>query len=981
MHAQLLRGEDADLHFAPLEASCGHTASKPLPTDKNASPKWNLIDVPTQSSEPSSFNSSSDVSLKPHVISGDLGCTDAKQSGDAGSVWGHAEEASASTLYGSVLYNGGPETEEEVRGPRAMDGEEKEVPMWLQQKKRVVLRESICRAACAQWDEVKRETTPIPTATTPSRRLQQEKKECSVSQSLSGEAALRATSVASSRSAPSITTVPHHTSVFYPDGIEEQPPVLLHYLALSGWRTVAGGWDYFSHRRLEKGETVGHAVRWLHSARPRDRFVFVISPVERKAEGETVGMWGGLRDRVFGPPPAFAYKKGKLLKQPTAVSPAQAPHELLSPSARPLSPVARRGGGNLSRSGSGVEVVEVRHEDVTALDYSPRLLSSRFAIETKAVYAYFFVSMEAACAYYDSLEDLDRIEEQIERGVTNITPQVRPDQTIKSGSSCSFALDHLISTAGPVETEAATEVSHLGKNDRESSASPQNDAATESPDNVLGADEWDVEQAMRGVRFPVVEIQAPRCKSPELMQRRKQKLQSTSHLTISPVAPLRRVALGETPFLRHRVMSTPTTVHFDTIVTVYSEDPNFNAVLRELLMPEPGTHPYTASLREQRRMLSMYETGMPSWTVFLASTGLPYRRVFRLTFVGLVNIWPVISLFVGLYDLYKHLPQMKAFVSTTLAPLLEWVEHRVTLRVSMLVTYILSVCLTVVTSFTSFLSQFYVLEIILFPLRLIGRLLQTPFALVFDLLWTFFSIIVSFLSLVLVTIKMLFVGPFLLVTHLAALDFGGTTVLPAAAEGTSLTMKWWRAWQEFWVTVASPVKNLAKAWYDSVVHVAVSAARREASIRRWYTPKLRSVGAFVEWVRELCAVNLTLWWQLWGPGWDIWLVNVLLIVYSAWVLLYTSGGSSANGVGTSAAASIGGVAGSDLGAMATDETALMPVASTVAEAATTATAVEPFIEERLGFSLMMVDPPLGGDVDALYFAWETLLAVWIQLPW
>mmetsp|Transcript_70161 Transcript_70161/g.81811 ORF Transcript_70161/g.81811 Transcript_70161/m.81811 type:complete len:212 (+) Transcript_70161:1-636(+) len=40
----------------------------------------------------------------------------------------------------------------------------------------------------------------------------------------------------------------------------------------------------------------------------------------------------------------------------------------------------------------------------------------------------------------------------------------------------------------------------------------------------------------------------------------------------------------------------------------------------------------------------------------------------------------------------------------------------------------------------------------------------------------------------------------------------------------------------FWNHVR-PVKNFAKAVYDGIVHVGVSLARREASIRRWYTAK------------------------------------------------------------------------------------------------------------------------------------------------
>ncbi|RNF09886.1 uncharacterized protein Tco025E_06901 [Trypanosoma conorhini] len=849
---------------------------------------------------------------------------------------------------------------------------------------------------------------------------------------------------------------PKHWSVFYPDGIDNQPPLLLHYLVLGGWRTVAGGWDYFSHRRLQDGEVIGHQVRWLHNAQPRDRFVFVVSPVEPKSADGSVGRWQKFRDHIYGPPPAFAYNKGKLFKQPpfgaagTALANARGSASLsrlllqdedaasptLEPLARnagdvvvtpPCSPHGRSerqepkqadtthcsGEGGAAKT-VGVEVIEVRHEDVTATDYGPRLSSSRFAIEAKAVYAYYFASVQEAFAHYDCLEELRRMEEQIRRGVTNRMPlhhkggsHYRPSQGgafVAFENVCggdSFLAQATMGATPPTPHGSAVGLG-LGK---ETPPPARGEATTESfptttmDESCITADDQTERQT------PWNEAQLLYPSSPESLRLSGNAQQLERHprysrldrhsltgnaatmrgngsfadvrhprhrdgLTLSaahPTAARSRASVGE-PVIRPRLLPTLTTAHFDTIVTVYSEDPNFNAVLREVLMPEPGTHPYTVSLKEQRRMLSMYETGMPAWTIFLASTGLPYRRVFRLIFVGLVNIWPLISLFVGLYDLYKHLPQMKTFLSTTMAPLLGWVDEHFTFRVSMLVTYIISVGVTVAASFTSFLSQFYILEVILYPLRILAGFLQTPFALLFELLWSIVFIIGSFVRLLFVTLKMVFVGPFLLVAHVASWEFGSAPVIPVAVEGTSLTLKWWRAWQEFWVTVASPVKNLAKAWYDSVVHVAVSAARREASIRRWYTPKLSYALAFVAKVREVCVVNIAIWWQLCGPGWGMWLLHTVLFAYALCLLLMPGNGDAFPSYAIFAAPPT-------------------PLHGDAAALTTPAPAFTEAAEGGAGDAALPMEGPLplgdidGNGFDALYFAWETLIAVWVQLPW
>ncbi|KAH9600728.1 hypothetical protein LSM04_003152 [Trypanosoma melophagium] len=1072
-------------------------AYKLLTASGSESPRWDGLDAPTLSSAPLSSLSSPETehaSDSKSALTSALFCNmniDSEAKIDCKSN-GLARNSHDESEMRSFTLNNGEKKEEKNRVivPPQIEASENS---HIKAVKRATLRKSICAFSENALESTKRETTPLPILTTlhkPSILT------------ISVEGSPMRTASQPSLRVPQTAVAPQHWSVFYPEGMDQQPPVLLHYLVLGGWRTVAGGWDYFSHRRLQKGEVVGHSVRWLHSARPRDRFVFVITPVESKAvrdEGEEeekemkeglLGAWRRFRRSIFGSPPAFACNKGKLFKDPSVnrtghastnaggESPVPTPtlvprltnDDAISRSLTPLnleapsnnvsstkmgsvgvgggksnnnnnhhhyhyylagtrsSTTENRGRNNNSNNKGGkigVEVIEVRHEDITATDYSPRLLSSRFAMEAKTVYAYFFDTLEDALAYYGCLEDLQLIDQQVRRGVTNVIPCVKKEESNNVGrQQSSGVLDRMFSEdnvmGNPLfTTERNPSFSiYTGNNMLTSFDGEPLDVSlprteqgrgggggggfltptrpepihhltpSDYVDNITNIGNEEGKYLQREEGSPSV--------IPYFPLTQKSNEESQYKVGKESLVSTRDSQLYDVPFVYPRVMPTPTTVHFDTIVTVYSEDPNFNALLREVLIPEPGTHPYTASLKEQRRMLSMYETGMPAWTVFLASTGLPYRRVFRLTFVGLVNIWPVISLFVGLYDLYKHLPHMKEFVSTTLAPLLDWIERRVTLRISMLVTYLLSVGFSVAASFTSFFSQFYVLEVFLLPLHFFGRLLHTPFTLIFELLWTSLSIIVSFLSLLLVTLKMLIMGPFVLVSHLASLEFAtsGAGVLPAAAEGTSLTMKWWRAWQEFWVTVASPVKNLAKAWYDSVVHVASSAARREASIRRWYTPKLRCVINFMEFVRELCIVNVWLWWQYCSAGRGLWVLYLILLLTCLWMWMLPfhldnngiSVISSSDGSGhtTILLTSIDHGWRSTIVGNGKDTTTY---SSSSSSSSMFTSAERSSIDNSDSSSsssssaVMEMDPYMSGEFDALHFAWETLLAVWIQLPW
>ncbi|KPA75175.1 hypothetical protein ABB37_08837 [Leptomonas pyrrhocoris] len=1079
--------------------------------------------------------------------------------------------------------------------------------------------------------------------------------------------------------------VPTHESVFFPLGTEVIAPVMLHYVTVGGWSSRAGGRDYFNHRRLRGGEVAGHTVRWLHTAQPRDRFVFLVTPVvartaeeedEEKEEARRTwalprGAWKSLRRMLFGEAPWFTADKtacgarsriayddaphspsspdkdiaiDEAVSTPSGVyastphsflmassvggahyhdrfytndggdgasppplhyrtshsvdaaygdsnssssnyiregeaqcnrtvlpsgsmspmlvtrqssqggvsahatparDPAQADGATLRPSPlslghtfppsaavasttapqgphlrptgtssqkahphghAPPSPVngplfplyasasysggRGRGGAEtnsytdgsrhgqlrhsattsdfhrgasgstssgrrfifspltgtavstsgvspvtpqnskyrtllqqqqqqqqerartpLNRSPSestlpdkaapaatvGVEVIEIVHTDITAMDYAPRLASHRLSMEAREIYTYFFPTLVEALAHYQCPEAMTLMEEQWAAGMTSQIPRPQDDAVLarqrhrqlqqrrlqqqqasqehrNSSSSIvptpsltrhpSLAAAHgdgdvvlpLVSSSGNVSSAArsyewasppqhasqrcaplrrtplssppqtlASALRNAGRSDGGGGGGGERPATAPmqlfQPDSLPS---FDVEtEEVRGAgdggggsrrchrprdSDAVRPSSLPACAtltstaagtrpgscSPPPRSRGAPALSncvateapmSTSATTLPPT-PLS----GATHALHDACSSvTPklTSTHREIVVSIYTTDPVFNSVLREVLMPEPGTHPYTTTVAEQKRLLSMVEVGMPAWAIFYSSTGLPYRRLFRLLYSGLTNLWPLLSLAVGVYDLYKHLPQLKRFMARTLDPLTRWLERRFTLRLSVLVTYLFSVVVTIFSSLSAFVSQFYVVQLLSLPIvQLVFALIKLPFVLAFDTLWLFTSTAFGTISLVLQLIRVVVMAPLVFVTNLASLRETVGVVAPVAVQGTSLSVRWWKAWSEFWETVASPMKNAVQAWWDSMIHVSTSAARRETSIRRWYTPKLEQCSAVLGEVQDTVAINTQLWWtDMVLPGLRRLVVLGVALVYLYWLFL------------------------------------------------------------------------------------------------
>jgi hypothetical protein len=98
---------------------------------------------------------------------------------------------------------------------------------------------------------------------------------------------------------------------------------------------------------------------------------------------------------------------------------------------------------------------------------------------------------------------------------------------------------------------------------------------------------------------------------------------------------------------------------------------------------------------QDEHLLKMYESGLPTWAMFLPSYGFYYRPWLRsLTWI-LFYLFSIFSLTVGFWDLYKTLPGLQSALaklveSMWLPPtaVLQWIEEHAQIRLSILLTYL-----------------------------------------------------------------------------------------------------------------------------------------------------------------------------------------------------------------------------------------------------------------------------------------------------
>jgi hypothetical protein len=279
---------------------------------------------------------------------------------------------------------------------------------------------------------------------------------------------------------------------------------------------------------------------------------------------------------------------------------------------------------------------------------------------------------------------------------------------------------------------------------------------------------------------------------------------------------------------RNHEPDAPKVTISDTVVTFYTQDPHFAAVLRELVLPggsatndNRGSHPFTDSEGERQRLLGMLEAGMPGWAIFCSRYGLFYHRRLRVAIVAAVNLWPLIALIVGLYDLYAHMPHLQEY----LLPLFSLYENSWPFRLLLYATYLLTCIAYFISWIASWMcSLLGLLAALAAPLQPLANLLS-------PLVSAGQTVAFATYGLVRLAVN----SSLTLITSIRHLS----KVLPLGSSASSFGTG--QALSRFWTTAARPAKNLLKGIYDGVVHLSSLLIRHEASLRMWCATKYHRV--------------------------------------------------------------------------------------------------------------------------------------------
>ena len=281
------------------------------------------------------------------------------------------------------------------------------------------------------------------------------------------------------------------------------------------------------------------------------------------------------------------------------------------------------------------------------------------------------------------------------------------------------------------------------------------------------------------------------------------------------------------------------------LISVCWEDPRLPTILRPCI-------------EGNERLLRMYESGLPSWAVFLPQYGLPYRPYMRKITWFLFYLWSVISLALGFYDLYKCLPGLQElldrFASTISLPvsaILGWIETHTKVRLSILLTYlfgkspIFTYLAHIVGSAIQTLHQ-----VTLAPLT--NAFVQAANKIVLPIFTALSSALLSPLAFVLAFIKYLWsllISLFFPLLYLLreATSIALSTNAAASTVGSSSSAPWslwipaaasWRAAKELVLRVSRSLQ----AVFKFVVATSSATMRHRMTLsrqarRRWYSAK------------------------------------------------------------------------------------------------------------------------------------------------
>ena len=150
---------------------------------------------------------------------------------------------------------------------------------------------------------------------------------------------------------------------------------------------------------------------------------------------------------------------------------------------------------------------------------------------------------------------------------------------------------------------------------------------------------------------------------------------------------------------------------------------------------------------------------------------------------------------------------------------------------SMMITYIFTVSFSVLHGFyMSVKGMMSVVSFLLYPFVPLFHfilLLKYPLLVVWNVATLLLTPLYVLGSTVVGLVGTLLYAPSMVVRTLFSLLGGSGGATAVTATNIGYYALWWRSWLDFWDKVARPLKNVAKACYDGILHVGVSLARRE----------------------------------------------------------------------------------------------------------------------------------------------------------
>eukprot|EP01080_Neovahlkampfia_damariscottae_P003371 gene3371-5918_t len=305
-------------------------------------------------------------------------------------------------------------------------------------------------------------------------------------------------------------------------------------------------------------------------------------------------------------------------------------------------------------------------------------------------------------------------------------------------------------------------------------------------------------------------------------------------------------------------------------------------------------------LKSDKRLLKLSIKQLPSWCTFVNRYRIPiyYSYYVRLFVTFFVNVYIIISLFWGFYDLYKHLPFVGDAIRKVFGPIIEpLLENRIVLLFPLIFNRIglvfgklfeirfplISQAWGILLDYCSLIGSYFDPIINLFwtisqPISMIFNHLKNLFSYVLTIPLNFFQILFNFLLNIKNLITWLFYGPLEAISVVFSTLFElikliyyaviyplmkikdfispAQDVVQAGANVASRTEELRKVWSELQITIAP----LQRVWFgikrisDSVYHTYLTRIKPTPKKQRYLLSVCMGLGLFIALVWILVKI-------------------------------------------------------------------------------------------------------------------------------